>query len=303
MTDALSPVARRGVDGGVDRGGLAAGAERVLRTALAAIALAACTPAARPATPMGSIVFDPTNLAENATAAVNSARQIALQYEQLAAQYQQYQAMVRQLQSMQGAAEVALSQDSFASLADVHRAVRAYRQLGSSIEQTVRLYNERLDEARLLGVNWSGYVRLERERVARNQEGAAARVQLEQRAFERVEDDYRFARETAQKIPLTPGTHAAVQQSNAILNRLVTQNAEIIRTLAQSQGAAKAEEMLQQDARQAASRAATQRLVQAQGRVAIDPAEAIDALRRTLRGGASGTVLPAGASSRGGDAP
>ena len=94
-----------------------------------------------------------------------------------------------------------------------------------------------------------------------------------------------------------------MQQSNAILNRLVTQNAEIIRTLAQSQGAAKAEEMLQQDARQAASRAATQRLVQAQGRVAIDPAEAIDALRRTLRGGAGGTVLPPGAGSRGGDAP
>ena len=167
MTEALSTADRRGVGCRAVRDGLA----------LAAIALAACAPAAHPATPMGSIVFDPTNLAENATAAVNSARQIALQYEQLAAQYHQYQAMVRQLQSMQGAAEVALSQDSFASLADVHRAVRAYRQLGSSIEQTVRLYNERLDEARLLGVNWSGYVRLERERVARNQEGAAARVQ------------------------------------------------------------------------------------------------------------------------------
>jgi P-type conjugative transfer protein TrbJ len=277
-------------------------AGRGLRLALVVIALAASSPAAHPATPMGSLVFDPTNLAENAAAAVNSARQIALQYEQLAAQYQQYSAMIRQLQSMQGVAEVALSQDSFASVADVHRAVRAYRQLGSSIEQTVRLYNERLDEARLLGVNWSGYMRLERERVARNQEGAAARVQIEQRAFERVEDDYRFARETAQKIPLTPGTHAAVQQSNAILNRLVTQNAEIIRTLAQAQGAAKAEEMLQQDARQAAGRAATQRLVQAQGRVAIDPAEAIDALRRTLRGAPGGT-LPPGVAPRPGDAP
>jgi P-type conjugative transfer protein TrbJ len=238
---------------------------------------------------MGSIVFDPTNLTENAASAMNSARQIALQYEQLAAQFQQYQTMVRQLQAMQGAAEVALSQERFASLADVHRAVRAYRRLGSSIEETVKLYNDRLDEARLLGLSWSGYLRMESERVARNQEGAAARVQIEQKAFERVEDDYRFARETAQKIPLTPGTHAAVQQSNAILNRLVTQNAEIIRTLAQAQGSAKAEEMLQNDARQAAGRASLQRLMESQDRVAINPAEAIEAFRRSLRLAPSGS--------------
>lgn len=247
---------------------------------LAAAAVTALAPVAGHAAASGSVVFDPTNLIQNTTTALNSVRQVAAEYKQLEAQYQQYTTMLKQLKTMDGAAAVALGTLDIPSLAEISRAVRAYEQLGRSIEQTKGVYTQRLDEARLMGVSWAQYVASERKRIASNQAGAAARVQTEVKAFERVEDDYKFARETAEKIPMTEGVHAAQQQTNAILNRMLTQNAEILRTLAQANGSQKAEEMMQKDMKEAAARAAAERVLNAQRNVAIDPASAVDAMTR-----------------------
>jgi hypothetical protein len=90
----------------------------------------------------------------------------------------------------------------------------------------------------------------------------------------------------AAKIPSSTGMHQAVQQSNIQLNRLVTQNAEILRVLAQANGAQKAEEMAQQAQRDAASREAANKLLESQRKVAVDPRTAVSAFEQAAKVGA-----------------
>lgn len=227
---------------------------------------------------MGSIVFDPTALVQTSATAANSAKQMAYQYQQMLTQYQQYANMVQQARNMDGVAGIALGQLGFTNIQNINQALRAYTQLGTSISQTQQIYTQRLDEAKLMGVSWSQYVAGEQQRISTNQRGAASRVQAEIEAFKRVEEDYQFARETADKIPMTPGVHAAQQQTNGILNRMITQNAEIIRTLAQANGSQRAEEMIQKDMDKQRSSAALAPYVEAQNKVAIDPKTAVDAM-------------------------
>jgi P-type conjugative transfer protein TrbJ len=225
------------------------------------------------------IVFDPSNFGENVTTAYNSVRQVQTQYQQYATQIKQYMNMVQQAKAMSGESALSLDQASFTNLAAVTKALQAYQELGNSLAQTRTNYERRLDEAKLMAVSWQDYWNYEQQRIATNRDGAAARVQTEVQALQRVDDDYQFARETASKITMTPGLHAAVQQTNAILNRMVTQNAEIMRTLAQANGAQKANEMLEKDAKANAQRSATQRYSDAQNAVSVDPQAAIDALK------------------------
>lgn len=234
----------------------------------------------------GSVVFDPTNLVQNARSAASSITQIQNQLRQLLAQYQQYETMVRQLKTMDGAAKLLLNQPAFREFRDIKTALDAYQDLGRSVNDAKRIFSTRLDEARLMGVDWGTYVRVQADRVARNKDGAAARVEAEQRALAKVNDDYEFARDAASKIPATEGTHAAIQQSNAILNRMVTQNAEIIRALGQANGSQRAEELTRASADQEAKDAATKKILDTQKSMLLDADAAVNAMKSAARASA-----------------
>ena len=162
----------------------------------------------------------------------------------------------------------------------IANAQRAYSHLGRSIDEAKNIYARRMDEAKLMGVNWDKYLQFEQERIAVNRDGAAARVEAEARALQRIESDYAFAREMSGKIPMTEGTHSAIQQSNAILNRLVTQNAEILRALAQANGQQKADEIVAAQQRAAAEAETRRRLMEAQKKVTLEPSDAVAPLMR-----------------------
>lgn len=228
----------------------------------------------------GSVVLDPTNLVQNTLSANQSVKSVVVMYEQLKTQIQQYQAMAQNIKSMAGKAKVELQQFGFDDIKNINQAIKAYKQLGRSVQETRSIITRRLDEAKLMGTSWKDYLSYEQGRLKTNEEGAAARVQAEQEAFRRVEDDYKFARETAEKIPATEGTHAAIQQSNALLNRMVTQNADIIRTLAQANGSQKAEEMAQKAEQERATVESTDKFLQQMQGSKTDPSEAARALKR-----------------------
>ncbi len=103
----------------------------------------------------GSVVFDPTNLIQNASQASSSITQISNQLRQLVAQYQQYETMVRQLKSMEGAAKVLLNQPGFQEYRNIRTALDAYQDLGRSVGDARRIYSTRLDVDRLMGVDWN----------------------------------------------------------------------------------------------------------------------------------------------------
>ena len=254
--------------------------------AIAAAAVFSLSSGCAMAMASGSVVFDLTNLIQNASQASSSITQISNQLRQLVAQYQQYETMVRQLKSMERAAKVLLNQPGFTEYRNIRTALDAYQDLGRSVSDARRIYSTRLDEARLMGVDWNTYVRVQADRVARNKDGAAARVEAEQRALAKVNDDYEFARDAASKIPNTEGTHAAIQQSNAILNRMVTQNAEIIRALGQANGAQRAEELTRASADQEAKDAATKKILDTQKSMRLDADAAVNAMKSAARASA-----------------
>lgn len=232
----------------------------------------------------GSIVFDPTNYAQTTTTAANSIKQVTALMEQLKAQYAQLDNLQRQAKSMEGAAKIALGQANFGKIAELNKAIQAYEALGRSVSQARNVYQGRIDEARLMGVSWKKYLEVEQRRVAENRDGAAARIESEYQTFKRVEDDYAFAREVADRIPSTDGIHAAQQQTNAILNRMLTQNADVMKLLAQANGAQKAAEITERVQAEQRQRATTDYVLKAQRKMAMDPAAAKSILLEPPKG-------------------
>lgn len=229
---------------------------------------------------MGGIVFDPTNFAKNAITAAESVRAVQTAIRQLETQIEQYRTMGLQLKGMAEGNFAPLLTASREDILAIANAQRAYSHLGRSIDEAKNIYARRMDEAKLMGVNWDKYLQFEQERIAVNRDGAAARVEAEARALQRIESDYAFAREMSGKIPMTEGTHSAIQQSNAILNRLVTQNAEILRALAQANGQQKADEIVAAQQRAAAEAETRRRLMEAQKKVTLEPSDAVAPLMR-----------------------
>lgn len=131
-------------------------------------------------------------------------------------------------------------------LKEIEKAMAANRDLLESINTVRRSFDERLDAAKLLRLTWSEYVRWEKGRVERKEEAAMARINAEVHAMKRIESDYEFARQQASRIAGTAGTHEAMQLMNVQMNRVVQQNAELLRQISAAFGRAGAEKEMQE---------------------------------------------------------
>ncbi|ARN21410.1 hypothetical protein [Piscinibacter gummiphilus] len=201
------------------------------------------------APPVRAIVFiDPVNLIQNIISAMEAIEQVHATYTQIQVQVQQAQAMARQLKSMDPSQIAGVLGDITGreELLRLERALAANRDLIGSLNTIRQGFDERLDTARLMKLTWHEYVAWERNRIARKEESALARVQAEAHAMKRIEADYDFAREQAQKIPQSSGTHEAVQQMNVQMNRVIQQNAELLRQFSTAMGRATAEREMQE---------------------------------------------------------
>ncbi|MET0348856.1 MAG: hypothetical protein ABW067_03610 [Rhizobacter sp.] len=192
--------------------------------------------------------IDPVNLIQNFISALEAVEQVGLTYEQLQYQWQQAQSMARQLKSMDPSQIAGVLGDITGreELLQLERALAANRDLIGSLNTIRRGFDERLDTARLMKLTWREYVAWEHNRIARKEESALSRVQAEAHAMKRIEADYAFAREQAQKITQSSGTHEAVQQMNVQMNRVIQQNAELLRQFSTAMGRATAEREMQE---------------------------------------------------------
>lgn len=193
-------------------------------------------------------VLDIANLVQNLISAQQAVDQVLALYEQTRLHAAQLQAAYQQLRSMDPQQVAGLAADITGSddLRQIERAIAGHRELMGSIEDVRRGFDERLDTARLMRLSWRDYVAWEQARITRREEGALARVNAEVHAMRRIESDYAFAREQAAKITGTAGTHEAVQQLNVHMNRVVQQNAELLRQLSTAFGRHAAEREMQQ---------------------------------------------------------
>lgn len=193
-------------------------------------------------------VIDAANLVQNFMAAYQSLQQVTTLYSQLQTQWQQLRTMQQQLKTMDPSQIAGIVGDitGIEELHQIERALAAHRDLLGSIKKVKDGFDERLDTAKLMKLTWKEYVAWEQNRLARREEGAVARVNAEIHAMKRIESDYEFAREQASKIAGTSGTHEAVQQMNLQMNRVIQQNAELMRQLSTAFGRATAEREMQE---------------------------------------------------------
>ncbi len=193
-------------------------------------------------------VIDAANLVQNFMAAYQSLQQVTTLYSQLQTQWQQLRTMQQQLKTMDPS-HIACIVGDITGIEEQHqieRALAAHRDLLGPLKTVKDGFDERLDTAKLMKLTWKEYVAWEQNRLARREEGAMARVNAEIHAMKRIESDYEFAREQASKIAGTSGTHEAVQQMNVQMNRVIQQNAELMRQLSTAFGRATAEREMQE---------------------------------------------------------
>ena len=176
-------------------------------------------------------VFDAANFMKNTISAAESISQTSNLINQYSTQLQQYRTQMMQLQSMNPAAASGLLQKNQSDLQNALNGLSAMKSLYGSVNAVQSSFSSRVETAKKMGLNWDQYVQFEQGRIQRNQDGASARAQEDIRMMERVQRDYEFARETEAKIPETAGTHESMQLMNVQMNRVITQNADLIKAL------------------------------------------------------------------------
>jgi type IV secretion system protein TrbJ len=176
-------------------------------------------------------VFDPSNFARNTVTAIQAVQTTSTLINQYQTQLNQYQNQIMQLKNIDPAAASAMLAKNSIEQQNARNASVSMSNLYGSLGSVQSSFTNRLDTAKAMGMTWEQYTNFEQSRIKRNQDGAAARAQEDIRMLDRVERDYQFAQESEAKIPATAGTHEAMQLMNVQMNRVITQNADLIKAL------------------------------------------------------------------------
>lgn len=177
-----------------------------------------------------SNILDPDNLIKNTIQATESVTATAQLVDKYKKRLEQFKTQVEQLKSLPDAGSALFRNAQ--ELADVQQLSGALRTLHGSVQQVRTRLDQRLGQMKRASSSWEAYLQWERERIARNVEGAVAGAHEEQRVLQRVQRDYEFAREMSERIPESAGIHQAAQNLNLQVNRLISQQAEMARIMA-----------------------------------------------------------------------
>lgn len=194
------------------------------------------------------VTFDPANFIQNYISAFNAVRGYVQQGEQLYLELKSYEQMLAQARSLgHEVSHLSLKQMlDRTQVESLRKVLAAGDELAGEIREIERGFRRRLDEARAARLPWDRYVSIEKDRIARQETAALRRVQTEQAALQRIEQDYEFIRREGAKIGGDESMQQSLQTVNVQLNRMLQQNAELMRQLALAQGSQAAEAQLQQ---------------------------------------------------------
>lgn len=180
------------------------------------------------------VVFDPSNFIQNSLTASQTAQQIIQSISQYETQLLQYQVQLKQLSSLDLQSIQSLLSSNSVDLANLNNLKNTLSNLYGSLSDVSSNFNQRLETAQLLGMNWDQYTSFENNRILNNQNSAIATANREINSLERASRDYQFALDAEDLIPKTNGIHESLQLLNSQVNRMLTQNADLIRLISQS---------------------------------------------------------------------
>ena len=177
------------------------------------------------------VVFDPSNFVKNSLTAAQTAEQILLINSQYEAQLKQFETQLLQLKSLPIEVTQGLLQKNRAEMDSAGQLSAQVESLYGSINQIQNNFNNRLDSAKLLNMNWTQYVAYEKSRIDRSQVDAISISTNDLKSVSRLQRDYEFASNIENKISSSSGIHEAMQILNVQVNRMITQNADLLRSL------------------------------------------------------------------------
>jgi P-type conjugative transfer protein TrbJ len=172
--------------------------------------------------------------ADGALTAQNTVSQYLIQLEQ-------YKTQLMNLQGLDPRVILATVRDTERQIANLASFKGALSRVQGSVAQQNQVYDQRFTEAKLLNLPWDQYIRRVSEDVNSGNGRAKARIEREEAVLMQVESDYAFARQKQQEIPAAVGQHQSLQLMNEQLNRLVTQNAQVITMLNSANGREKSD--------------------------------------------------------------
>lgn len=209
----------------------------ILACGSAALALTCPLPA------LAMVVYDPTNWLQN----LLQARQALQQVMHAKAQLDQVRGLGMQVENVLNG-RIKPSAIVGAEVANI----RGYAQLYQGLGDVQRLVQARLSEAKLGKLTWAEYWSREKSRTGEDAQVAARRAEQERVALARVEEDYKWAKDQELRISGAQTQSESLRTLNFTMNRVVQQNAEMIKLLATINGADKAEQQIRASERRAA---------------------------------------------------
>lgn len=188
----------------------------------------------------GGLVFDPSNFAQNLVKAGQTAERVATLAQQYATQIQQYRMAVQQLQALDPRQLEALGGVTHTDLQAVNNYIGSLKNVMGDLTNVSDALNKRFTEAQLSGRSWSDYLASQQDAVRANVKAAQIRAQNEAALLQSVQNDYAMAAQWQARIPATFGANEDVQLLNSQMNRVVMQNAQVLKLLVDQNGALKA---------------------------------------------------------------
>lgn len=186
------------------------------------------------------VVYDPANLTQNQTSAAQQVMAVIRQYQQYQTQIEQYYNEAKQLQSMNPSSLSSLTSGTGQNLANVNGYINALKTVYGDLNSAQTRISTDFSAAQLQNMTWAQYQQKQQQDIQKGVQAAQLRAQSEAATLQSVQNDYAVAQQWQSQIPSTAGTHEAVQLMNAQMNRVVMQNAEIIKQLQAMNGSAQA---------------------------------------------------------------
>ena len=177
------------------------------------------------------VVFDPSNFIKNSLTAAQTAQQIEYLVSQYETQLSQYRTELLQIKGLDNELVNQLLDKNLVDSQNINQLSNSLTTLFGSINTITQNFRQRLDTAKLLSLSWPQYISFEQNRIQRNEDNAAQTAKDQLQILDRVQRDYEFALNAESKINLTEGLHQSLQLLNSQLNRIITQNADMIKSI------------------------------------------------------------------------
>jgi P-type conjugative transfer protein TrbJ len=177
------------------------------------------------------VVFDPSNFIKNSLTAAQTAQQIDYLISQYETQLSQYRTELLQIKGLDSELVNQLLDKNLLDSHNISQLSNSLYTLFGSINTITENFRQRLDTAKLLSLSWPQYISFEQNRIQRNEDNAAQTEKDQLQILDRVQRDYEFALNAESKINMTEGLHQSLQLLNYQLNRIITQNADMIKSI------------------------------------------------------------------------